>query len=436
MQSSTETATTNAQWIARKDKATPRGVAVKSNFFAVRARNAEVWDAEGRRYIDFVSGVSVNNVGHRHPKVVAAIEEQLKNVIHTAFQITPYGNYVSLAERINALVPGDFAKKTTFLTTGAEAVENAVRIARVATKRPGIIAFDGAFHGRTLLGVTLTGKVQPYRPGAGPLPGGIYHVPFPSAPRGVSVEQSLAALKNLFKVEVDPTDVAAIIFEPVQGEGGFVPAPVEFVQALRKICDQHGILMIADEIQSGFGRTGKLFAMEHFGVAADLTTMAKSIAGGVPLSAVCGRAEVMDAPGPGALGGTYAGNALAIAAAHAVLDIMEEEQLPQRAERIGKVLRQNLEMLKKDVPEVAEVRGIGSMIGVEFFKRDASGPDADFTKKVVARCQKDGVMILACGLNGNVVRFLHALTIEDALLEEGLKVFCNAVAAVSAESRK
>lgn len=427
---------TNHQWVERKNKATPRGVAVKCDFYAERALNAEVWDVEGRRYIDFVSGVSVNNVGHRHPRVVKAIEDQLQNVIHTAFQITPYGSYVSLAERINALVPGDFAKKTTFLTTGAEAVENAVKIARIATKRPGIVAFDGAFHGRTLLGMALTGKVAPYRPGAGPMPGSVYHVPFPSGPRGVTAEASLTALKNLFKVEVDPTEVAAIIFEPVQGEGGFVPAPPEFVKALRSICDRHGILLIADEIQSGFGRTGKLFAMEHFDVAADLTTMAKSIAGGVPLSAVCGRAEVMDAPGPGSLGGTYAGNALAIAAAHAVLDIMEAERLPERAWRLGQVLRDTLERLKTDVPEVAEVRGIGSMIGIEFFKRDGSGPDAEFTKKVQARAQTDGLLILICGLNANVIRFLHPLTIEESLFKEGLTVFCSAVAAVSRESRQ
>lgn len=427
----TPTAPTNDQWVERKNRATPRGVAVKCDFYAERALNAEIWDAEGRRYIDFASGVSVNNVGHRHPRVVAAVETQLQNLIHTAFQITPYGNYVSLAERINALTPGDHAKKTTFLTTGAEAVENAIKIARIATKRGGVIAFDGAFHGRTLLGVALTGKVAPYRTGVGPMPPAIYHVPFPGSTRGVTAEESLLALKHLFKIEVDPSEIAAIIFEPVQGEGGFVPAPPAFVRALRQLCDQHGIVLIADEIQSGFGRTGKLFAMEHYDVVPDLMTMAKSIAGGVPLSAVCGRAELMDAPAPGALGGTYAGNALAIAAAHAVLDVMQSENLPERAERLGKLMRQRLEALARDVPQIAEVRGLGSMLGVEFFKRDGSGPDADFAKAVQTRALDTGLLTLVCGLNGNVIRFLHPLTIEEALLEEGLQLFAEATLAVS-----
>src|SRR5450631_1378381 len=349
----------NGELQRRKDAATPRGVGVMCQFYAARAQNAELWDVENRRFIDFASGIAVLNTGHRHPKLIAAIEAQLAKFTHTAYQIVPYESYVELAERINAITPGSHAKKTAFFTTGAEAVENAVKIARAATGRPAVIAFSGAFHGRTMLGMALTGKVVPYKVGFGPFPGEIYHAPFPIELHGVSTEASLAALQSLFKSDVDPKRVAAIILEPVQGEGGFYPAPVEFMQALRKLCDQHGILLIADEIQTGFARTGKLFAMEHYGVTPDLMTMAKSLAGGMPLSAVCGRAEIMDAPAPGGLGGTYGGNPVAIASALAVLDVIKEEKLVERAAQLGQKLKNRLNELREVLPQIADVRGLG-----------------------------------------------------------------------------
>jgi 4-aminobutyrate aminotransferase len=413
---------TNQDWNSRKNAATPRGVGVMCNFYAARAENAELWDVEGRRYIDFAAGIAVLNTGHRHPKLVAAIEAQLARFTHTAYQIVPYGSYVELAERINAITPGSHAKKTAFFSTGAEAVENAVKIARAATGRSALIAFSGAFHGRTMMGMALTGKVAPYKVGFGPFPGEVYHAPFPNALQQVSVQDSLQALDLLFKTDVDPKRVAAIILEPVQGEGGFYPAPVEFMQALRALCDEHGILLIADEVQTGFARTGKLFAMEHYGVVPDLMTMAKSLAGGMPLSAVCGRTEIMDAPAPGGLGGTYAGNPLALASALAVLDVIEEEKLAERAERLGQQLKERLTALRKTVPQIADVRGLGAMVAVEFMKPGTTEPDADFTKRVQARALEKGLLLLTCGVYGNVIRFLFPLTIGDDLMNEALSI--------------
>ena len=328
----------NASLQRRKEAATPRGVGVMAPFFVARAENSELWDVEGRRYIDFAGGIAVLNTGHRHPKVIAAVKAQLDAFTHSAYQVVPYEGYVALAERLNQLAPGAFPKKTTFFSTGAEAIENAVKIARAATGRSGVIAFSGAFHGRTMMGMALTGKVVPYKVGFGPFPPEIFHVPFPTALHGVSVEDSLRAIQLLFKADVDPKRVAAILIEPVQGEGGFYVAPPELMRGLRRLCDEHGILLIADEIQTGFARTGKWFAMEHYDVAPDLMTAAKSLAGGFPLSAVTGRAEVMDAPAPGGLGGTYAGNPMSIAAALAVLDVIEQEGLVQRAQQLGEVM--------------------------------------------------------------------------------------------------
>ncbi|WP_052365043.1 4-aminobutyrate--2-oxoglutarate transaminase [Halotalea alkalilenta] len=416
----------NAEWVARKNAATPRGVGVRCEFYVARAENAEIWDIEGNRYIDFVSGVSVNNVGHRHPKVVAAIKAQLDQVIHCGFQVTPYASYVELAEKLNRLTPGDYPKKTTFFSSGAEAVENAVKIARASTGRRAIVAFSGGFHGRTMMGIALTGKAQPYRTGFGPFPTEVYHVAYPNALHGISTEDALGELQRLFKTEVDASQVAAIIFEPVQGEGGFVPAPLEFVQGLRALCDQHGIVLIADEIQTGFGRTGKLFAMEHYGVAPDLMTMAKSIAGGVPLSAVCGRAEIMDGPGPGGLGGTFAGNPLAIAAAHAVLEVIEEEGLVERANLIGSRLVAALEALRDVLPNIAEVRGKGSMIAMELLD-DAGQPAPAMAQSIQAAALRNGVLTLVCGFYGNVIRFLHPLTMPLDVLDEGMEKFSAAV---------
>ncbi|MBX9295344.1 4-aminobutyrate--2-oxoglutarate transaminase [Chromobacterium vaccinii] len=408
------------QLMQRKSDATPRGVGVMCSFFAERAKNAEVWDTEGRRYIDFAGGIGVLNTGHLHPKVEAAVAEQLSRFSHTCYQVVPYESYISLAEKLNQLTPGSHAKKTALFTTGAEAVENAVKIARAATGRPGVIAFGGAFHGRTLMGMALTGKVAPYKLGFGPFPSDVYHAPYPNALHGVSVQDSLAGLEKLFKFDIDPARVAAIIYEPVQGEGGFYAAPAEWVKALRALCDRHGILLIADEVQTGFARTGKLLASEHFDAVPDLITMAKSLAGGFPLSAVTGRAEVMDAPAPGGLGGTYAGNPLALAAAHAVLDVIDSEKLNERAQRLGGALKEKLNGLKSAVPQIAEVRGLGAMIAVEFNQPGSHTPDPDFAKKVQQHALANGLILLTCGIYANVVRFLFPLTIEDDIFAEAL----------------
>ncbi|WP_199154624.1 4-aminobutyrate--2-oxoglutarate transaminase [Chromobacterium sp. ASV23] len=408
------------QLMQRKADATPRGVGVMCSFIAERAKNAEIWDSEGRRYIDFAGGIGVLNTGHLHPKVEAAVAEQLSRFSHTCYQVVPYESYISLAEKLNALTPGSYAKKTALFTTGAEAVENAVKIARAYTGRPGILAFGGAFHGRTLMGMALTGKVAPYKLGFGPFPSDVYHAPYPNALHGVSVQDSLTAIEKLFKYDIDPARVAAIIYEPVQGEGGFYAAPAEWVKALRELCDRHGILLIADEVQSGFARTGKLLASEHFGVAPDLITMAKSLAGGFPLSAVTGRADIMDAPAPGGLGGTYAGNPLAVAAALAVLDVIESEKLTERAQRLGDALKEKLNSLKSAVPHIAEVRGLGAMVAVEFNQPGSHTPDADFAKKVQQHALANGLILLTCGIYANVVRFLFPLTIEDEVFAEAL----------------
>ena len=412
----------NADLHARKNAATPRGVGVMCDFYAARAENAELWDVEGRRFIDFAAGIAVCNTGHRHPKIVEAIRAQLDCFTHTAYQIVPYESYVSLAEKISARAPGSHAKKTAFFTTGAEAVENAVKIARAATGRPGVIAFTGGFHGRTLMGMALTGKVAPYKIGFGPFPSDVYHAPFPNALHGVSVADSLRAIEHLFKADIEPTRVAAIIFEPVQGEGGFNEAPSDFVRGLRKICDEHGILLIADEVQTGFARTGKLFAMEHHGVVPDLMTIAKSLAGGMPLSGVVGRAEIMDAAAPGGLGGTYAGNPLAVAAAHAVLDIIDDEKLCERATVLGDKLKAKLEALKGDVPQIADVRGPGAMIAVEFCKPGSHEADAAFAKLVQTRALERGLLLLVCGVYSNVVRFLFPLTIQEQVFDEAIGI--------------
>ena len=412
----------NAELQQRKNAATPRGVGVMTQFYCARAENAELWDVEGNRYIDFGAGIAVVNTGHRHPHVVAAMRAQLERFTHTAYQIVPYESYVSLAERINAMTPGKHAKKTAFFTTGVEAVENAVKIARAATGRPGIIALSGAFHGRTYMGMALTGKVAPYKIGFGPFPGSIFHVPAPVALHGVTVEQSLAAITNIFKSEIDPKQVAAFILEPVQGEGGFYVIPPEFMRALRRICDDHGILLIADEVQTGFARTGKMFAMEHYDVLPDLMTLAKSLAGGMPLSAITGRAEIMDAPAPGGLGGTYSGNPVAIAASHAVLDVIADEKLVERANVLGARLRTVLEAARAKQPGIADIRGLGAMVAVEFMKPGTRDPDPEFTQQVQAAALQKGLLLLTCGVYGNVIRFLFPLTIPDPVLDEGLAI--------------
>ncbi|GLR67070.1 4-aminobutyrate transaminase [Acidocella aquatica] len=415
-----DTTQSNAAWDARRQAATPRGVSVLENFYAERALNAELWDIEGNRYIDFAGGIAVLNTGHCHPRVIAAVSEQLGRFSHTAYQVVPYAGYVSLAEQMNRRAPGAGAKKTILVTTGAEAVENAVKIARAATGRSGIIAFDGAFHGRTLLGMALTGKVAPYKTGFGAMPGDVFHAPFPNPLHGVSIEDSLAHVRRLFKSDIDPKRVAAFIYEPVQGEGGFYPAPVAFIRGLRQIADEHGILLIADEIQCGAARTGTFFASAQHDVTIDLLTFAKSIAAGLPLAGVVGRAELMDAAAPGGLGGTYAGNPLAVAAAHAVLEIIEDEKLEHRATVLGERLKARLNTLREAVPFIADVRGPGSMVAAEFINPKDGEPQAEFVKKVQAIAQQRGLILLICGVYSNVIRFLYPLTIQDSVFAEAL----------------
>ncbi|MDQ7260640.1 4-aminobutyrate--2-oxoglutarate transaminase [Paracoccus sp. PS-1] len=406
----------------RKNAAISRGVGMTTQIYAERAENAEIWDKDGNRYIDFAAGIAVVNTGHRHPRVIEAVKAQLDRFTHTCHQVVPYENYVALAERLNRLVPGEGPKKTAFYTTGAEAVENAVKIARHHTGRAGVVAFAGGFHGRTFLGMSLTGKVQPYKAGFGPMMNDIWHLPFPNPLHGVTAEEALAALDRLFKADIDPSRVAAIIIEPVQGEGGFYEAPAGFIQRLRQICDQYSILLIADEVQTGFARTGKLFAMEHHGAAADLTTMAKGLGGGLPISAVTGRAEVMDSPAPGGLGGTYAGNPLAVAAAHAVLDVIEEEGLCDRATRLGQRLKQRLAGIADGVPEIVDIRGPGFMNAVEFNIAGTDRPSPDFANRVREEALARKLILLTCGVHGNVIRFLAPLTIQEDVFDEALDI--------------
>src|SRR5512140_634264 len=415
---------TNAALLARRQAAVPRGVGhAHPAIFAARAENAEVFDVEGRRYIDFAGGIAVLNTGHRHPAVIAAVKAQLDLYTHTAFQVLPYEPYIALAERLNALAPGNFAKKTLFLTTGAEAVENAVKIARVATGRPGVIAFGGGYHGRTLLTLGMTGKVAPYKTGFGPFPGDIFHAAFPDSARGVTVDHAMASIEAIFRNDIEPTRVAAIIIEPVQGEGGFNVAPPELFKRLRALCDANGILLIADEVQTGAGRTGTWFAVEQMGVAPDLITVAKSLAGGFPLSAVVGRADVMDAPPAGGLGGTYAGSPVGCAAALAVLDVFERENLVQRARQVGERLTSGLATMAQRHTSICAVRGLGAMVAFELAKGgNVLQPDADLAKRIVAEAAQRGLILLTCGTWSNVVRILVPLTAADALLDEGMGI--------------
>ncbi len=425
--------TTNTELLDRRIAAVPRGVASACGIVADRAKNAELWDVEGRRYIDFAGGIGTLNTGHRHPRVIEETKAQLDRFTHTAFQVMPYESYISLAEKLNDLAPGEGPKKTIFFSTGAEAVENAVKIARAHTRRSAVIAFSGAFHGRTMYTMALTGKVMPYKVGFGPLPGEIYHVPFPVEYHGVTSEKSLKALADLFKADVDPTQVAAIIIEPVQGEGGFYIAPFEFLKKLRAICDEHGILLIADEIQSGFGRTGRFFGIEHSGVVPDLITVAKSLAGGFPLSGVVGRADVMDAPAPGGLGGTYGGNPIACAAALAVLEVIEEENLLQRSLQIGERVHSHLETIarRNNVSPIGDIWSLGGMIAFELVKDlESREPDPETTKALTARALEEGLVLLSCGVYGNTIRILVPLTATDALIDEGLDIIEKSLVAV------
>ena len=422
---------TNAALMARRRAALPAGLGQAFEIFVDRAENAEVWDVEGRRYIDFAGGIAVLNTGHRHPALVKAISEQLGRFTHTCFQVLAYEPYVELAEKLNALAPGNFAKKSFFMSTGAEAVENAVKVARAYTKRSAVIAFGGAFHGRTLMGMALTGKVAPYKAGFGPFPAEIFHAKFPCALHGVSVDDAMASIEALFKYDLEPARVAAIILEPVQGEGGFYIAPPEFAQRLRALCDQHGIVLIADEVQTGAGRTGTWLACEQWGVAPDVITMAKSMAGGMPISAIIGKAEIMDAAPLGGLGGTYAGNPLACASALAVLDVFEKENLLQRSRDVGARLTSGLKAIAARHACIGDVRALGAMVAIELFKGgDVHQPDADLAKRVAAEAVRRGLILLTCGTYANVVRVLVPLTASDALVDEGLAIIAASLTAI------
>lgn len=417
--------------MARRQAAIARGVNNAHPIFVAHAENAELRDEDGKRYIDFASGVATLNTGHRHPKIMAAVAAQLAHFTHTSFQVTPYESYVALAERLNAIAPVEGEAKTAFFTTGAEAVENAIKLARAATGRSGIISFAGGYHGRSMLTMAMTGRALPYKRRFGPLPAEIYHVPFPHAPYGVSVEDSFIALERLFRADIEPAHVAAIVFEPVQGEGGFIPAPAELLHGLRALCDRHGILLIADEVQTGFGRTGKMFGVEHSGVKPDMITIAKSLAGGFPLSAVVGRAEVIDAAEPGGLGGTYSGAPIACAAALAVLDVIEEEKLVERANIIGAVMKARLEALagRNDIVPISAIRGPGAMVGFDIVKaRDSHEPDPEATKQVQAKARELGLILLTAGMFANTIRLLAPLTISDEVLAEGLDFLERALA--------
>ena len=418
---------------ALRERYVPRGVTTAHPIVVDHAQGSELWDTSGRRYIDFVGGIGVMNVGHNHPRVMAAVRAQLDRATHTAFQVVMYESYLRLAERLCAVAPGDGEKKAIFFSTGAEAVENAVKIARAATGRSAIISFTGGFHGRTLLTLSLTGTVNPYKQNFGPYAAEVYQTPFPYAYRGWTTEAALAQLDDLFASLVAPERVAAIIIEPVLGEGGFVPAPFDFLRALRELTERHGILLIADEIQTGFGRTGKFFAIEHSGVTPDLITVAKSLAAGFPLSAVVGRAEVMDAPAPGGLGGTFAGNPIACAAGLAVMDVMRDEHLPERAARIGSVIEERMRTWASEHDLVGDVRVLGAMAGIELVRdRKKKTPADTETARILTLARDGGLLLLRSGMHHNVIRTLMPLTIPDEQLMEGLDILASALAEVAA----
>ncbi|MAD00948.1 4-aminobutyrate--2-oxoglutarate transaminase [Pseudomonas abyssi] len=418
---------TNESLMQRRHNAVARGVSQIHPIAVQRAENATVWDVEGRQYIDFAGGIAVLNTGHRHPKVMDAVRRQLEQFTHTCFQVLAYEPYIALCERLNEMVPGDFAKKTLLVTTGSEALENAVKIARAATGRAGVIAFTGAYHGRTMMTLSMTGKVAPYSAGMGLMPGGVYRAQYPCPLHGVSDDDAIASIERIFKNDAQPQDIAAIVIEPVQGEGGFYVASPAFMQRLRALCDQHGILLVADEVQTGAGRTGTFFAMEQMGVAADLTTFAKSIAGGFPVAGVCGRAEAVDSIAPGGLGGTYAGSPLACAAALAVIEVFEEENLLARSRTVGEILTGRLQQLATDDKRIGDVRGLGAMVACELFTADGK-PDAELTARIVGAARDKGLILLSCGQYGNVIRILVPLTATDVELNAGMDIIAQCFA--------
>ncbi len=412
---------TNAGMIERKNQAVARGVGLTHPLFIDSAKNATLTDVEGRKFIDFAGGIAVLNTGHLHDTVKQAVAEQLEKLSHTCFMVMGYEPYVAVCEKINALATGPSAKKSALFTTGAEAVENALKVARAHTGRTGVIAFGAGYHGRTLATLALTGKIAPYSSGMGLMPGDVYRALYPCEMHGISTEDAIASIERIFKFDAEACNIAAIILEPVQGEGGFYVAPKAFMAALREICDKHGILLIADEVQTGAGRTGTFFAMEQMGVEPDITTFAKSIAGGFPLSGIVGKADIMDSIAPGGLGGTYGGSPTACAAALGVLQVFEEEQLLDRAKVVGTTLRDYLTNLSQQHKVIADVRGLGAMIAIELIDEQGQ-PQPELTAKVVAKARDKGLILISCGLYGNVVRILVPLTVPDAQLQQGLDI--------------
>ncbi|HEY7198554.1 MAG TPA: 4-aminobutyrate--2-oxoglutarate transaminase [Gaiellaceae bacterium] len=405
----------------REERAVAEPLRVHLPIFAASADNATITDVDGNVFVDFAGGVGVVNAGHAHPAIVEAVEAQAAKFLHTDYTVVPYETYVELAERLCGLAPIGGETRAAFFNAGTEAVENAVKLARLHTGRPGVIAFEGAFHGRTLLAMTMTSKFHPYKTGMGPYAPDVYRAPFPNTYRGPTADEALARLERMFEADVPASHIAAIVFEPQLGEGGFVPAPPAFVEGLRALCDRHGIVLVADEVQTGFCRTGRVFAMEHYDVEADLTTIAKSIAAGIPLSGVVGRAEIMNAPGDSAVGGTYVGNPVAIAAAHAVLDTIEEERLAERAESIGETIRSRMESWADRFDVVGDVRGLGAMLAIEIVRdRGTKEPDADLATAVAEGAFKRGLLLLKAGIHSNCIRVLVPLVITDEQLSEAL----------------
>lgn len=416
---------------ARRAAAVTTGVGHVHPIFAERAKNAEIWDVDGKRFIDFSSGIGVVNTGHLHPKVKAAAAAQLEKFSHTCIHVAAYESYIELAERLNQIVPGDSPKKTLLMNSGSEAVENAVKVARKFTGRTGVIAFDGGFHGRTHMTMSLTGRVVPYKAGFGPFAAEVFHAPFPNERAGVSVDDAIRGLEQLFKSDIERERVAAFIIEPVQGEGGFFQVPIEFMQKLRAIADESGIVFIADEIQCGFGRSGKMFATEHSDIEPDLITCAKGLAGGFPISALVGKAEIMDSAPASSLGGTYGGNPIACAAALAVIEVMEEENIPAKAAEMGDHLKARLQEMADSNNMIGDVRGLGSLVAIELFEGDDyTTPSASKAGELLAATREKGLILLSCGVNGNVIRFLPPLTIEREILDEGLDIIAACLEAI------
>jgi 4-aminobutyrate aminotransferase/(S)-3-amino-2-methylpropionate transaminase len=421
--------------MARREAAIPRGPANATPIFAARAAGAMVEDVDGNRYIDFAGGIGCLNIGHRSPRVISAIQEQLEKHLHLCFAVTPYEGYVAVAEKLNSLAPGNFAKKTILLNSGAEAIENSIKIARSWTKRPAVICFEDAFHGRTLLTMSLTSKTHPYKAGFQPFASDIYRIPFAYPYRnsaGTTAAEFAHHLEDAFKRSVAPESVAALIVEPVLGEGGFVIPPHDYFKLLQNICRKHGILFIADEVQSGFARTGKWFACEHFGIEPDLITMAKSLGGGMPIAAVTGRAEIMDAPGPGALGGTYCGHPASCAAALAAIETIEKDGLLARSTAIGEHFEKRARSWQKKWPLVGDVRGLGGMCAIELVRNAQTREPADSeTKEIAKYCYEHGLITISAGTFNNVIRILVPLVVTDEQLNEGLEVIEAALAAVA-----